>query len=266
MPAAVREQLLADTARVLVEATPDDEVVVLLLEPDLPRVAGPRRQLRAWTSPLRCVTVAETGQAGIAELRLKVEQGRGPRTADVLEVLGGSALARVSLELAGLNDLLADLEARVEERRSRGEDVGSEFRRLRRTLVDQRRFISLARDALVRLDLADVAWLKAQERELRRMADRAERILRELDALVDRARILHEQLRARQDEKTQRTLYLLTLISGVFLPVSFITGLLGVNLGGIPGATWRGSFTVLCVLLVGLAVAEWRALRRRELV
>jgi zinc transporter len=204
MPAPVREQMLADTARVLVEATSEDEVVVLLFEPDLPRIKTPRRQLRAWTSPRRCVTVADSGQAGIVELRRKVEQGRGPRSAAVLETLGASALARTALELAGLNDLLVDLEAHVEERKNRGEEVADELRRVRRALVDHRRFISLARDALLRLDLTDVGWVKVQARELSRLADRAGRLLRELDALADRARLLHDRPARRQHRRHSR--------------------------------------------------------------
>lgn len=266
MPASVREQLLAPTERVRVEPTSTNEVVLLIVEPDVSPSRKPPRQLRAWVAPHRCVTVGGSGQPGVASLRLRLKEGRGPRSADVLQSLADSALATAAHELGRFDDRLVDLELRSDDPRVAAGQVRDELRALRRTLIEQRCFLSLARDALLSLDVTDILWVTAQDRDLRRVSDRAGALLQELGVLVDRARILDEDLKAHQDERTQRTLYLLTLISGVFLPLTFITGLLGVNLAGIPGSGWKGAFLVLCVLLVGLAVAEWRLLRRRNLV
>ena len=66
----------------------------------------------------------------------------------------------------------------------------------------------------------------------------------------------------RSDLMNQR-LFVLSILSAVFLPISFVTGLFGVNLGGIPGAGSPAAFGILIVSLVAatgimLAVFRWR--------
>lgn len=267
LPPQVREPLLADTGRVRIEVLNENELVLLLLHPEsAPNTAALPRQMRAWMTADRCVTVAPSNQHAIVTVRDLLAHGRGPRGSDLFRAFASAALSAAALRTSELDDTLSSLETRFESRHEDSTDVPGDLRRLRRTLVEQRRFVSLVRDAAMRFSLLTVEWVRAQQPALRQMAGRASGVLKEMDALVERARILHEDIRARQDARSQRILYMLTIISGVFLPLSFITGLLGVNVGGIPGAQWRGSFLLLVLVLIVLAAAEWRALRRRELV
>ncbi|RKG51069.1 hypothetical protein D7X30_36655 [Corallococcus sp. AB011P] len=267
LPPQVRDPLLADTGRVRIDVLNENELVLLLLHPDsAPTNVSSPRQLRAWMTADRCVTVAPPALPAIVTVRDQLTHGRGPRGSDLFLAFATTALSTTALRTTELDDTLSGLETRFEERREASGDIPTDLRRLRRTLVEQRRFVSLVRDAILRVSLLTVKWVRAQELELRQMAERASGALKEMDALVERARILHEDVKSRQDARSQRILYMLTIISGVFLPLSFITGLLGVNVGGIPGRHWRGSFLLLVLVLVVLAAAEWRALRRRELV
>ncbi|NBD11385.1 CorA family divalent cation transporter [Corallococcus silvisoli] len=260
-----RDSLLAEVSRVRIDVIGGDQLVLLMLHPDVVHVDAPQRTLRILGTVDRSVTVAAADQPAIADLRRRLASGRGPQASELFITFAGTALAESALRLADLDDRLSELEARFEERRD--EDANAErLRRLRRILVEQRRFVSLCRDAVVRVGLLDVDWLHAQRDQLKDHAARAGSIVKELDALVERARILREDEKARQDAKSQRILYLLTIISGVFLPLSFITGLLGVNLGGMPGTQWNGAFLLLVLVLIVIAVVEWRALLRREVV
>ena len=51
----------------------------------------------------------------------------------------------------------------------------------------------------------------------------------------------------------------LSLMAMVFLPSTFLTGLFGVNLGGIPGNSWHLGFSLFCLMLVVVigGVAWW---------
>lgn len=261
----VRDSLLADVNRVRIDVIGGEQVVLLMLHPDVVRVDAPQRTLRMWAAADRSVTVAASDQPAIDDLRRRLASGRGPLASDLFVTFASTVLTESAVRLTDLDDHLSELEARFEERRD--EDANADrLRGLRRTLVEQRRFVSLCRDAVVRVGLLDVDWLRTQRARLKEHAERASSVIKELDALVERARILHEDEKARQDAKSQRILYLLTIISGVFLPLSFITGLLGVNLGGIPGTQWNGAFLLLVLVLIVIAVVEWRALLRREVV
>ncbi|MBU8894856.1 hypothetical protein KRR26_04540 [Corallococcus sp. M34] len=260
---ALRDRLLDVSHRVQVEGLDQGEVLLVVRPPEVTPEHAERRVVRALVSPERCITIADLRQPALIALETRLSRGTGPRTAAMLQDLGEAVASNATLRDAELDEALADLEERLEAQRA---DSSDELRALRRALIAQRRFVSLCRDALVRVDLLDIDWVHDEGRSLQLVADRTGSQLKELDTLIERGRILNDELKSRQDAKTQRTLYLLTLISGVFLPLSFITGLLGVNVAGIPGRTWPGSFLILCAALVALAVGEWRALRRRELV
>jgi zinc transporter len=72
----------------------------------------------------------------------------------------------------------------------------------------------------------------------------------------DRAAVTQDELRARHEARVGRTVYLLTVVATVALPLSLITGLLGINVGGIPLAESPLGFAIVCAVLVALAALE----------
>ncbi len=70
-------------------------------------------------------------------------------------------------------------------------------------------------------------------------ADLKEHFQRALEFAKDAAEkldYLYEFYRAKQDEKMNRIMFILTLISGIFLPLTLVTGFFGMNTGGLPFA------------------------------
>ena len=62
-----------------------------------------------------------------------------------------------------------------------------------------------------------------------------------------------EELNNRLAEHMNKTMYVLSIVAGIFLPLGLLTGLLGINIGGIPGTESPWAFTVFCILLAGIA-------------
>jgi len=89
------------------------------------------------------------------------------------------------------------------------------------------------------------------------LTDRMTRYIEDLDEARDRASVTHEELLNRLAELTNRRMYLLTMIAAIFLPLSFITGLLGINVGGIPGARNNHAFLVVVGLLAVISAVQW---------
>lgn len=83
-----------------------------------------------------------------------------------------------------------------------------------------------------------------------------QRVIEDLDAIRDRAIVTHEELASRQTEQLNQRLYLLSLITSIFLPLGFLTGLLGVNIGGIPGVNDPKAFAYFCLGLGGLLLIQ----------
>ena len=64
------------------------------------------------------------------------------------------------------------------------------------------------------------------------------------------------------DELANRRLYILSLVTAVFLPMSFVTGLLGVNVGGVPAQNVNWAFWVLIAALLGFSFGLFWLFRR----
>ncbi len=190
--------------------------------------------------------------------------GHGPKTPgafvrDFIDALRADA----EPVLDAVEDRLARLEQHFVSIAEHGLDKAQ-----RRALVDVRqdtiqlqRFIAPQATALDLLTRLKPAWL-ADRRAIREEATAFRRISADLDSLRMRAQLVADEAGRAAVERTNRTVLLLSVVSVVFLPLTFLTGLLGVNLGGIPGADSPAAFTVFTVLLVAVGlIAVWIARR-----
>lgn len=134
----------------------------------------------------------------------------------------------------------------------------------RRTILLLRRYILPQREAMTQLQKEGRSLFDEDHSlHLRETADRITRIAEELDSIRDRAAVLQDQLAGQRQETLNRRLLALSIISAFFLPMTFITGLLGMNLAGIPYASEPWSFAAVvgatAVLGIGLlGLLKWQ--------
>jgi zinc transporter len=157
-----------------------------------------------------------------------------------------------------LQSLLDDTEDRLAVDESGGLD-GRPLAEVRRQAIRLRRFLAPQRDALMLLASSNSSLLDHTHRaELLEIAQRTARFVEDLEEVRDRAAVTQEELRSVRELRASRTMYLLTLVAAVFLPLGLLTGLLGINVGGMPGADSPRAFWLvtggLVVLAVGLVV------------
>lgn len=136
---------------------------------------------------------------------------------------------------------------------------------LRHDAVMMRRFVPAQAAALATLSKDEAGLFEdAPEAEFRELSERAARMAEELTAACDRAGVIAEQLAARRAEEMNHNTYVLSVVAAIFLPLSFVTGLLGVNVGGIPGASAPYAFAVLCGILLLVSAVLVYLFRRRQ--
>ena len=137
--------------------------------------------------------------------------------------------------------------------------------RIRQMAISYRRFIAPQRVALERLQQMQLSWLDEDDQsKLRASADRCARMAEELEAVRERAAVAHEELTDLRAEKIDARSLFISIIAMIFLPLTFITGLLGMNVAGIPYATHPDAFwwvTGGCIVLAMLIIA-WFSLRK----
>ncbi|MFY9993578.1 MAG: zinc transporter ZntB [Leclercia sp.] len=131
---------------------------------------------------------------------------------------------------------------------------------LRKQLIVMRRYMAPQRDVYARLASERLSWMSDdQRRRMQDIADRLGRGLDEIDASIARTAVLTDEIAQVMQESLSRRTYTMSLMAMVFLPSTFLTGLFGVNLGGIPGGEFRFGFSLFCIMLVVLigGVAWW---------
>jgi zinc transporter len=142
----------------------------------------------------------------------------------------------------------------------------AELGALRRFLVRLQRLLAPEPAALYSLLSRPPAWIgEADVQDLRHSAAEFSMAVADSAALVERIKLLQEELAALINEQTNRILLLLTVVTVVALPFNVIAGLFGMNVGGIPLAGARHGFvTIIIIVAVFTLAAGYVAIRRRE--
>ena len=137
---------------------------------------------------------------------------------------------------------------------------------LRRSLVRLQRLLAPEPAALFRLLSRPVAWISEPDLlNLRQAAEEFSASVADAAALTERVKLLQEELAARVDEQTSRTIFVLTLVTVLALPVNLVAGLFGMNVGGVPFAQHPHGFLLVIALLSAVTgVLAYLALGRRR--
>jgi zinc transporter len=142
---------------------------------------------------------------------------------------------------------------------SGGEALRADLMKLRMRVISLKRYLTPQRDALHRLENEPLPWLNESDRlRLRSVTDRQIRHVEDLDLVRERTAMALEELAARTAEQLNHRSYLLTIVAALFLPLGFFTGLMGINVGGMPGVENEQAFWwvgIICLILtVSMAV------------
>ena len=136
---------------------------------------------------------------------------------------------------------------------------------VRHQAIRLKRYLSPQRDALIHLLNDAPSWItKTDKVHIRENLNQFSRFLEELESIRDRAVVIQEEMLGRLSEQLNKRMYALTLVATLFMPLGFLTGLLGINVGGIPGAESRYGFALICALMVLLCGALLGYLRFKK--
>lgn len=138
---------------------------------------------------------------------------------------------------------------------------------LRRVFVRLRRILAPEPSALFRLLNQPPSWFDDDDaQELRAATEEFSAVLNDLATLQERTKLLQEEIAARTTEQTNRSLFLLTMVTVMALPINIIAGLLGMNVGGIPLADHPHGFWVITGIVAAFtgAAGIYAITRHRE--
>ena len=137
---------------------------------------------------------------------------------------------------------------------------------LRRVLVRLQRVLAPEPAALFRLLNRPPGWVADSDlQELRQSTEEFSAVLNDVAALLERIKLLQEEVASQVNEQNSRSLFLLTVFTVLALPINIIAGLFGMNVGGIPLAQNERGFWIIVGLVTAFTVAAlWIVFRRRR--
>ncbi|HUU96855.1 MAG TPA: zinc transporter ZntB [Phycisphaerae bacterium] len=221
--------------------------------------------VRLWIDQKRVIGVWVRALNAVVDLIEAARRGHAPMTP-------GDFVARLALRLADRAEpVTAELNERVDalEEALLEEGVAPsriELADVRQTAIGLRRFMFPQRDALSTMQIEDLPWLTPTDRSrLREAADRVTRLGEELDAIRDRAEVIHDQIMDRRADLLGRRTLLLSIVAALFLPMSLLSGMMGMNVA-VPGADFLPAFWVVSGLMVLIAVIQFGIFKLFKLI
>ncbi|EIC20769.1 CorA family divalent cation transporter [Thiorhodovibrio frisius] len=217
--------------------------------------------LKLLIGPARAMTVRSGPIAAVEVLRRHRSDSSLVTAVDLLGFMVSAMTKRME---AVIFDLTQDIDA-VEDALLDGGTAPppQALSELRRRIFRTRRQVNATQQVLAPMTTDPALVLDADDREtLVRSSNYVTRYLQGLDECRTRVQLLEDQIDAQRSETMTRSSLNLTIVATVFLPLTFITGLLGMNVAGIPDQHNPFGFWTVTGLSVLVALLAWVLLRR----
>ena len=220
--------------------------------------------IRIWTDGQRIISTRRRRLLSVNDIKEWLIAGEGPKNVgEFLAMLSDRLMSRMQTTIEDTEDQVAAIEEQLLT--SESYTMRSQIASLRRMVISLRRYLSPQREAMVQIQAIRVSWLSNDDRQcLREVTDHLIRYIEEIDQVRDRAAVAQEELANRLSEQMNNRMYVLSMVAVVFLPLGFLTGLLGINVSGIPGADNPWAFAIFCTLLIIIVVLQLWVFKKKK--
>jgi zinc transporter len=244
----------------------EDGMLVILRAMNLYEGRDPEDMIsiRIWIDDKKVITTRRRDIKAIVDIVGFMETGNAPPgPGDFLIMITDRVFERMEPFFTDLEDCIS----KAEELLASGNDkeISGDASLARKRTAIFMRYVAPQKMVLEALLKAEFKWLKEESKEhLVESLDRVTRYVEELHELRDRSQILNDEINNAHGRRLNDITYIFSVAATIFLPLSFLTGLLGINVGGVPGidsgnAFWL--FTGLCTAIIVSQVIIFRKLK-----
>lgn len=218
--------------------------------------------MQLWSDGARVLTLRRRASQTPRDVLAEIDAGEGPTDAGALV----TSLIRHMIER--MNEAIVDMNETIDRLEELDLDTDAdvmlaEIATLRRNCLTLKRHMAPQHDALEGIVQDAPDWFEQHDR--RAIAEAIDRLRRYIDDVAisqESALVLQDDIRARAAAHSQKTSYLLSVVASVFMPLTFLTGLLGSNVAGIPGADRDYAFWVVVALCGAIFVFQLMLFRK----
>jgi len=219
--------------------------------------SDPLASVRIWATRGRVISVTRRALIAVDDVVEAIEGGEIRDPGDLIAEFATAITTNLDPDVADLGDTLDDCEADLDA--DKVFELRRNVTRVRVAAIGYRRFLTPQRAALEKLAALPCDWLQDDDRvHLNSAADRAARMAEELESIRERAALTHEALTDLRAEQIDTRSLVIAIAAMVFLPLTFLTGLYGMNVKGLPYAEEPWAFDAIagiCLLTtIGIIV------------
>ena len=212
--------------------------------------------IRLWIDQHRIISVQRRQLKAVLDIKERIKIGKGPSdSGQFIAMLISRLFERIEPVITVLDDRTDDVEEKILE--TANISLRENIIDIRKKAIILRRYMSPQKDAIGQLRNTDLPWINpASKRHLQENFDRVLRHVEDLDTIRERAQIVKDELANMISDRINKNMYILSVIAAIFLPLGFLTGLLGINVGGIPGSENINAFWIFCFIITVIVATQ----------
>lgn len=206
--------------------------------------------IRVWFNDRIVISSRRRGRRllSVDDVRSAIANGVGPKTpAEFITMLVERLANRISDVVDSIDNDLTGIETQLDEKLDNVRKIQQQLSAMRKQTATVRRYLAPQREALSELYRSSMFLTPDDSQSIRYQTDRITLYVEDLDLARERALVLHAELENRIAEQQNSRMYLLSIVATIFLPLSFLTGVFGMNVAGLPGLENPQAFTILSV-------------------
>jgi len=209
--------------------------------------------VRIWATKGRVISGTRKHLIATDTVEQAVKQGLARDPGDLITAFAAAITGDLDPVVAELGDEIDDCEQELDA--ARVFELRRRVTRVRITSIGYRRFLNPQRAALEKLAQLPGDWLGPDDRaHIAAAADRAARMAEELEAIRERASLIHETLTDLRAELIDSRSLIIAIAAMVFLPLTFITGVYGMNVANLPYAQRPWAFDAIMLACAAISI------------
>lgn len=221
--------------------------------------------LHMWIEEKRILTLSHRSIPAVKKIRSLLKKGTGPLTApDIFIALTKILTEHIETTITKIGDEADELEEEIINPESfRNKELREKLSQLRHKIVGLRRYIIPQRDvAKVLRSVSHPVLNDENTNQLREIYLDLSKAVEDLNSARDHSNVTQEELDSRTNINLQQTMYVMSIVIVIFTPLTFITGLLGANIGGIPFNEDSHGFIAISLFLFFIAILQLSFLKK----
>ena len=213
--------------------------------------------IRLWIDKDRVISTRGRYMPSEKSMFKAIEEGQAPDSSSQFLIdLTYFMIEQIADVIDNIEDKIDQIDDEIDKREDDNPGHSQQdLRNFRRQIMTLRRYLAPQRDVMLRLAAERIDWLDDRDRlHLKEIAEIISLNIEDLEEAKEQINITQEQILSQISNKANRRMYILSLMASIFLPLTFVTGLLGINVGGIPGSHNPYAFSLITGSLIAIAI------------